>query len=242
MAWSSRHWATRNTSTTVRDLLALIVKGQALPDEEDNAIARNTQLHLYIGAILRSAGVDVKLDEPDVLAKLDRRWIGIAAKRITSLKRFTRRVSDGRRQLESAKTRGIVWIDITDALHEFSGIFLFDDVADLTDHHAAVEDHAYQAVAELRKAIRPTTHLADVLMSWVEPRTVRGLGTLMTDEFLLPFGLHDPGTIERRTSQLLLDRVEQGIRRLGQAPVVSTNPIILGTGGSRLPVTLSTRE
>lgn len=212
----ARGLATGNPSQKVRDLLSQIIGGQALPDHEKKSLARNTQLHLYVAAILKASGIRVEFEEPDLLAHIHRRIIGVAAKRITSLKQLEKRISEGKAQLKRAKKRGIVWIEITDAMHEYSGLYVFDDVHTLNEHQKDMEDHAYQAVGELRPRISKSTHLADVTLSWIAPRTVSGSGSFETAEFLLPFGLYQAETIEGEVARMLYERVEAGLRELGQ--------------------------
>ena len=212
----ARALATGNPSQKVRELLSQIIGGQALPDVEKKSLARNTQLHLYIAAVLIASGIRVEFEEPDLLAHIEGRIIGVAAKRITSLKQFEKRISEGEVQLSKAKKRGIVWIEITDAMQEYSGLYVFDDAHALYQHQVAMEEHAYQAADEVRARLSKSTHLADVTLSWMAPRTISESTRFETAEFILPFGLYEPETIEGEVARLLHERVEAGLRELGQ--------------------------
>lgn len=212
----ARSLAAATPSQKVRELLSLIIGGQDLPDDEKNTLARNTQLHLYIAALLAASGTGAEFEEPDLLVQINRRWVGIAAKRITSIKQFEKRISEGEHQLRRARKRGIVWIDFSDALLKQSGIFVFDDEKALSQHHEAMEERAYQVAAKMSARLRKSEHLTGVVLSWIAPRTIRESGTFETAEFILPFSLHEPDTIAGDVARLIHERVEAGLRELEQ--------------------------
>lgn len=95
----------------IRDALS----GAATALEDSNPLARNTQFELFVGGLLKKAGYDPVFREPDILFTLDGTQVGVAAKRLTSGKKFFKRLREGGNQLKRAGLWGLVAMNL-DAL------------------------------------------------------------------------------------------------------------------------------
>ncbi len=84
--------------------------GGALDEEGRDVEPRNTQFELYIAALLHLAGLTVLRGEPDLLFDFGFQRVGVAAKRIKSLRddQVTRHVKKARNQVVASSYPG--WI------------------------------------------------------------------------------------------------------------------------------------
>ena len=91
----------------LRDVLG----GAALPGEDANALARNTQFELYVAALCCRAGLAPRLLEPDCIVTVLGIRLGIAAKRAGG-PNVRGLVKEGARQLRKAGLVGVVAVSL----------------------------------------------------------------------------------------------------------------------------------
>jgi hypothetical protein len=95
-----------------------MLKDAALPQESGpDTKGRDTQCELFVAAICMKAGLRPKFAEPDIHAFDGSRPVGLAVKRIKSLKSFHRRVTDGIDQIQRSGISGIVVADVSVAMN-----------------------------------------------------------------------------------------------------------------------------
>ena len=85
----------------------LLVQGPELRGDEDQASnqARNAQFELWLAALLWRTGVDVSLEEPDLVLRLKDKEVLVACKRLLSLHKLTKRINEATAQLGRSLTR-----------------------------------------------------------------------------------------------------------------------------------------
>lgn len=96
-----------------------IFSGADLPETDSNPLARNTQFELYVGALFAMGGVPVTLAEPDLVFNYLGRPCGLAAKRVSSFRKATRRAKEAADQILASGIEGVVVIN-TDVLLKIS--------------------------------------------------------------------------------------------------------------------------
>ena len=98
--------------------LKLLVKDSPLlgPTQE-NSHGRDTQIELYIAAVCKNAGMQVELDEPDIIAGLGGQRYGLAVKRLKSRSKFGRRFRDAADQIEKSGLPGFIVLDVRQAFN-----------------------------------------------------------------------------------------------------------------------------
>jgi len=90
-----------------------VMLGGADKEEEDrNSTARDTQFELYVASTLMMGGVLVKFDEPDLHFNYGKEFIGVAIKRLKSLKQLEKRVKAGVMQIEKSGRRGFIAVNL----------------------------------------------------------------------------------------------------------------------------------
>ena len=102
----------RALSDLQRRKLKEMLSGADTEDTEKNPLARNTQFELYTAATLIMGDVGVQLAEPDLRLQYFAEKVGIAAKRVQSLKQLVRRAKDGAQQLRRSRIRGFVALNV----------------------------------------------------------------------------------------------------------------------------------
>ena len=92
-----------------RQRLTLALGGHDLPDEDKKStLARDAQFELLVTALIHHAGVrDVAPDEPDVRIKAGDKWIGIAAKRVSSQAQLQKRLRHAGKQIQRQHDAGV---------------------------------------------------------------------------------------------------------------------------------------
>ncbi len=98
--------------------LKLLVKDSPLlgPTQGDSH-GRNTQSELYIAAVCKNAGMQVELDEPDVIAELGGQRYALAIKRLKSKSQFGKRFRDAANQIEKWGFPGFIVLDVRQAFN-----------------------------------------------------------------------------------------------------------------------------
>jgi len=103
------------------DRLALAMGGEDIPDEDRSSMPRDAQFELLIISLVHHAGIlDIEAAEPDIRVKAGDKWIGIAAKRVTSRAKLRKRLSHAsnqiQRQYESGVEFGLIAINVDAAI------------------------------------------------------------------------------------------------------------------------------
>ena len=93
-------------------LLRLLPKGKELPDEEKDSRVRDAQYELYLYSVLSSGGVNVALEEPDLVVTTDVGRVQIAAKRPISSRRFDDRLRSAIRQVEIKRDPAVIALSL----------------------------------------------------------------------------------------------------------------------------------
>ncbi|MBK9386023.1 MAG: hypothetical protein IPN34_14525 [Planctomycetes bacterium] len=156
---------TRKLAKGVEQKLRKVLVGGVVPVElEDGDASRSTLFELLIAASLQRCGLEVRLDEPDVVVSDGVRQYGLAAKRLRSKKRVRQRTREAIRQLRSARLRGLIALDISEVSNPRYDIGFYSDsstILDDLDHRVSV------STSRWARAI------------WAEDRAVNVCGCLM---------------------------------------------------------------
>jgi hypothetical protein len=92
--------------------LETMLSGAATAALDANALARNTQFELYVGATLAMGGASVSIEEPDLTMKFLGHQVGIAAKRVRSVSQLSKRVDDAVDQIRRSGRPGFVAVSV----------------------------------------------------------------------------------------------------------------------------------
>lgn len=92
--------------------LRLMLSGAATADQDANPEPRNTQFELYVGGILTMGGARIVLEEPDLGLDFGGQRVGIAAKRVRSLKRVLPIVREATDQIRRSARPGFVALNV----------------------------------------------------------------------------------------------------------------------------------
>lgn len=105
---SSNRWEKR---------LSQLVGGSACAvDEKKHSSPRDFQFETFVGAVFKLSGFDVAFDEPDIVVSDNAQCIGIAAKRLRSLKRLEKNCKKASQQIINSGRPGLIAIDISHAI------------------------------------------------------------------------------------------------------------------------------
>lgn len=114
------------------NLLGKLIGGSELPDKETSSAAREAQYELYLGAVLRSAGITAHHGAPDLTATWRGQDFFIEAKRPSSAARFEDRLRSAIHQIRKLPSPGVIAFSL-DQVVRSSGHLLsfrrFEDVA-----------------------------------------------------------------------------------------------------------------
>ena len=92
----------------------LAMKGGARPAEEvNNSAAWDHQFELFVAAICRRGGLEVELNEPDVVVRWPQSTLGIAAKRARSTSNLNKLLARANAQIEKSQHPGVIALDIS---------------------------------------------------------------------------------------------------------------------------------
>jgi len=92
--------------------LRLILGGTRIPSQQSDTRSRDKQFELYVAALFAHSGFSISLDEPDVRFEHGGNWLGIAAKRISSVEQIEKRVRQARSQLARNGLHGYVALSL----------------------------------------------------------------------------------------------------------------------------------
>lgn len=93
-------------------LLKSLHVGSEDPDDETGAAAREAQYELYVGAVLRRAGIEARHGAPDLTARWSGREHYIEAKRPSSARKVDDRLRSAVHQLRALSQPGIIAISL----------------------------------------------------------------------------------------------------------------------------------
>jgi hypothetical protein len=95
-----------------------IVSGEPIPiDEVKHSRSRDIQFELVTAAMLRAAGYEIELAEPDVVVKVQKRKYGVAAKRPRSFGNLDKVVKDADAQIGRSGHDGFIALDLSSLLN-----------------------------------------------------------------------------------------------------------------------------
>ena len=110
--------AIHDQNKALKDRLRWLLKGSVRPRRKDQTQPYDVQFELFAGAALTHAGIEgVRLDEPDWRVAAGDREVGIAAKRVSSRKNYTKLVRKALSQIRGQGCPGVVVLNF-DALIE----------------------------------------------------------------------------------------------------------------------------
>jgi hypothetical protein len=104
------------------DLLKKISGGSDHPDDESAAAAREHQYELYLGTVLRRAGVTARHGAPDLAATWRSKTFFIEAKRPSSISRVDDRLRKAVHQIRRLPSPGIIALSLDQVLRPAHGI------------------------------------------------------------------------------------------------------------------------
>jgi hypothetical protein len=91
--------------------------GSILPRTDTNTAARNIQFELIVAAFMRSAGIEVTIDEPDVRARDEDGEFAVAVKRVRSASKVAYRLKEARNQILRSGRPGIIAVDLSSVIN-----------------------------------------------------------------------------------------------------------------------------
>lgn len=185
----------------------LALGGADLPEDDTNHLARNTAFELLVAATLTMGGVNVALDEPDVLALLGGGLIGIAAKRVQGIRSVRRRMRQAADQIRRSGSPGLIAVNADVILLGTAPI------GDARTKGQAIDDE----LAEIHKADDELIHSTDVIGRIAFARTARwsfdGDRPVLTQDMFRQYRLYERTDGERDAMTAHLQRAERLIKQ-----------------------------
>jgi len=100
----------------LKERLRWLLRGEVRPNRKSSTQPYDVQFELFAGAALVHAGIQgVRLEEPDWRIRAGEREVGVAAKRVSSTKNYTKIVRDAIRQIRGQGCPGVIVLNF-DAL------------------------------------------------------------------------------------------------------------------------------
>jgi hypothetical protein len=100
----------------LKERLRWLLKGDVRPNRKSSTHPYDVQFELFAGTALIHAGIHgVRLEEPDWRIRAGEREVGVAAKRVSSIKNYTKLVRDAIRQIRRQGCPGVIVLNF-DAL------------------------------------------------------------------------------------------------------------------------------
>lgn len=145
-----------------RGFIQQLLAGKVLPEEENaGSFARNKQFELLTAALLRRAGFNAVLREPDICVTSTQPPFSIAVKRPLSRKNFRHLVRDAQKQIARALLPGVLAIDVSRLINPRNGYLAS---ASFKTAHFQVSELIAQVLIRdapgIRKLINPTQTFA----------------------------------------------------------------------------------
>jgi len=110
----------RQTAWYNDEMLSRLLRGASTEKDDKNPHARNTQFELLVAASLVLGGADIRQEEPDFSMLFHGKRVGIAVKRVRSLKTETLRseLVDAARQIRDSTRIGFVAANLDSRINE----------------------------------------------------------------------------------------------------------------------------
>jgi len=110
----------RQTAWYNDEMLSRLLRGASTEKDDKNPHARNTQFELLVAASLVLGGADIRQEEPDFSMLFHGKRVGIAVKRVRSLKTETLRseLVDAARQIRDSTRTGFVAANLDSRINE----------------------------------------------------------------------------------------------------------------------------
>jgi len=135
--------AIRDPNEALKERLRWLLKGSVRPRRKDQTQPYDVQFELFAGASLTHAGIQgVRLDEPDWRVAAGDREIGIAAKRVSSRKNYTKLVHRAISQIRGQGCPGVIVLNLDAPIGN-------DDPSAAADRVTAMVKEARKLVATL---------------------------------------------------------------------------------------------
>ncbi len=142
-------------------------EGADMPSQDANPHARNTQFELVAATHFLLGGADLRHEEPDFTILFHGTYVGLAVKRLTSVRPATlsARLREGVRQIERAKGIGFIAVNLDNWITDLPG----DEPEEVGRRFEAQLTDAYREIAKL--AARKSTLLGiAILGTWLRWR------------------------------------------------------------------------
>ena len=175
----ARYVATRGANPFPDDRLQVMMRGAELP-ERFGTQARDAQFEMYVGAMLRLGGADVRQGEPDLRLLFGPERVGIAAKRVSSCEptQMRRHLNKAADQILAADMRGFIAINLDSRFLEMA-------LPRSEPDRIAAFEGIFDELASYEEALRQQQHV---------------LG-LMVYGYLAEWVFHDTGFLSSSTSR-----------------------------------------
>jgi hypothetical protein len=109
--------AIHDPNDALKERLRWLLKGSVRPRRKDQTQPYDVQFELFAGAALTHAGIQgVRLDEPDWRVEAGDREIGIAAKRVSSRKNYTKLVHKAISQIRGQGCPGVIVLNFDELI------------------------------------------------------------------------------------------------------------------------------
>lgn len=185
--------------------LSQLFEGADSPLDDANATPRNIQFELVVGAHLALGEATLVAEEPDYVLAYDTDAVGIAVKRLSSVKPATleKRLRDGARQIQKHTDHGFVAVNLDAWIEDLSG-----DDADAVG--AQFERQLREAYERIAKVAKLKDHLMGVLVfgTWLRWHRSEGKRTL---QWRNPFQFI--GFTDSASEEAVFDEYFSGLRR-----------------------------
>lgn len=96
-----------------------VLGGCRLSHADKNFTARNYQYQLFLGALFEESGFHVSYKEPDLVIRHKGEEYCVAAKRISSIEKISRRISEAEKQIIKCNKKGIIAISLDFMINKF---------------------------------------------------------------------------------------------------------------------------
>jgi len=159
-------------------LLREVVKGTPMPDDEKSAPGRENQYELYLGTVLRQAGISACHGNPDLAATFDGHTYFIEAKRPSSLSRVDDRVRSAMKQIRRLGKPGIIAVCLDQVIRPPRGLLFVRHFSDLAPAVAQLVDEFVIKTARIWRSRVDPELIGGVLMTARVPAQIIASGHL----------------------------------------------------------------
>ena len=187
------------------DKLAKLFEGADSPLLDANSTPRNIQFELVVGAHFALGDATLLAEEPDYVLAYGTKAVGIAVKRLSSVKpaALESRLRDGAGQIQKHTDHGFVAVNLDAWIEDLSG-------ADADAVGTQFEQQVREAYGRIAKVAKLKDHLMGVLVfgTWLRWQRVEGQRTL---QWRNPFQFL--GFADSSSDEAIFDEYFSGLRR-----------------------------